>query len=149
MKKREPIKDKGNYLVDYRRAGRLIDDTNCLVMDNVWDRDKQKLRVKAVRTSNPGLYAGSSTVAIFKIKKPLFANYDVVRIKREYSELINEGDGRVTLLEYQRGSEVVIASSKYVDGSIVYMVSTEDGRFISFKETDLEPLFNVTDETNS
>lgn len=69
MKKRGTIKDKGNYLVDYRRAGRLMDDTNCLVMDNVWDREKQKIRVKVVRTSNSGLYTGSSTVAVFRIKK--------------------------------------------------------------------------------
>jgi hypothetical protein len=69
MKKREPIKDNGPYLVDYRRAGSFMDNTTCLVMDNVWDRDKQKLRVKVVRTSNPGLYAGSSTVAVFRIKE--------------------------------------------------------------------------------
>lgn len=58
-----------------------MDNTTCLVMDNVWDRDKQKLRVKVVRTSNHGLYAGSSTVAVFRIRDNRFKKGDKVKIK--------------------------------------------------------------------
>lgn len=67
-KRRGTIKDKGEYLVDYRNAGQASLETTHLVMDCVWDRDKMKQRVKVYRTNSPGLYCGSSTVAVFKIK---------------------------------------------------------------------------------
>jgi hypothetical protein len=66
-RQRGAIRDKGDYLVDERNAGEFRDDTTHIVMDCVWDRDKHKQRIKIVRTSNPGLYCGASTVAIFKI----------------------------------------------------------------------------------
>lgn len=63
------IKDIGPYLVDEKQIGEFNDHTAGIVMDNVIDRDKQKPRIKMMRTENLNLLAGSSTTALFKITK--------------------------------------------------------------------------------
>jgi hypothetical protein len=68
-KDRIRIIDAGPYLVDNKLLGTLDQDTEGIVMDNVQDRDKMKLRVKIMRTSNIELLQGNSTVAVFRIKR--------------------------------------------------------------------------------
>lgn len=62
------IRDLGPYIVDEKHAGPLDSSITAVVMDNVMDRDKRKIRVKMFNTMNIPLWVGSSTVAIFKIK---------------------------------------------------------------------------------
>ena len=66
--KKKRIEDHGEYLVDEKHIN-TTDGMEAIVIDNVWDRDRQKPRVKVFRTSNVSLLAGSSTVAIAKITK--------------------------------------------------------------------------------
>ncbi|MEO6610708.1 MAG: hypothetical protein ABIT05_01200 [Chitinophagaceae bacterium] len=63
------VTDAGPWLVDNKLLGTLDHSTEGIVMDNVHDRDKMKLRVKIMRTSSIALLQGNSTVAIFRIKK--------------------------------------------------------------------------------
>lgn len=69
MKKHSRIKDLGHYLVDEKQIGEFNDHTAGIVMDSVMDRDKQKPKVKIMRTENMDLLAGGSTIALFKITK--------------------------------------------------------------------------------
>lgn len=64
----QKVKDLGPYLVDEKLMGNILPETNAMVMDNVWDRDKHKPRVKLMYTSNVNLLAGSNTVAVFRKK---------------------------------------------------------------------------------
>lgn len=69
MKKYSRIKDMGTYLVDEKQIGEFNDHTTGIVMDNTIDRDRQKTKVKIMRSENISLLAGASTAAIFKITK--------------------------------------------------------------------------------
>lgn len=59
----------GPYLVDYKWAGQFTEEITHIVMDNVLNRERQKLSVKVIRTSVPNIWIGTSTVAVFKIKR--------------------------------------------------------------------------------
>jgi hypothetical protein len=74
MKKQKRVKDAGGYLVDEKQIGPYNDRTEAVIIDNVLDRERQKPRVKVMRTENLSLLAGTSTVAVFKIVRRHAAN---------------------------------------------------------------------------
>lgn len=59
----------GPYLVDEKNLGSFSETTEGIIIDNVLDRDRQKIRVKVLRTEKVSLWTGLSTVAVFRIKK--------------------------------------------------------------------------------
>jgi hypothetical protein len=61
------VRDKGAYLVDEKNIGPLLPETTAIVLDQVWDRDKFKDRIKVNRTSKPELHCGHHTIAVFYI----------------------------------------------------------------------------------
>lgn len=109
-----------------------MDNTTCLVMDNVWDRDKQKLRVKVVRTSNHGLYAGSSTVAVFRIRDNRFKKGDKVKIKYGIMDINKATDGSgysyEEVLPSIIGTTAEVAAWYIRDTTVEYIVSTIEGQ---------------------
>lgn len=72
------IKDHGPYLVDEKYLGEYNEHTTGIVMDCINDRDKMKPRIKVMRTENINLLTGSSTVAVFKIKRPEALEAEIV-----------------------------------------------------------------------
>jgi len=63
------VKDIGPYMINEKMLGESSDQVTAIVIDNVISRENRKTVVKPIRTSNPDLWIGAHTVAVFRVKK--------------------------------------------------------------------------------